>query len=134
MKNKFLIDTHVFLWATSKAYGKERLSKQAMEVMEKTETELFVSSVSLFEITNKFRTGKLPEYKPIAEDCKKALEGLEAKELPLNWEQAQLAGSLDWTHKDPFDRMLAAQAQAEDMTLITCDKVFDGVTSVEKLW
>ena len=133
MVNKYLLDTHTFLWASheSRVF---KLGKDAKAAIEDPESELYVSSASIFEISNKYRKGKLPEYKPIAENFLESLYGLEAKELPLDWAQANLAGSMDWSHRDPFDRMLAAQAQTEGMTLITCDKVFDDAPNVDILW
>jgi len=133
MVSKYLLDTHTFIWAAIEAEN-FRLGEAARDAIEDPESELYVSAASIFEISNKYRKGKLPEYESIAENCIETLEGLDASELPLNWEQANLAGSLDWQHKDPFDRMLAAQAQSEDLTLITCDKVFDGAPSVDILW
>ena len=133
MVNRYLLDTHTFLWASHESRV-SKLSEEVKRAIEEPEAELYISSVSIFELSNKYRKGKLPEYRPIAENCTEALEGLEAKELPLDWEQARLAGSMDWQHKDPFDRMLAAQARSEEMTLITCDKVFDDAPGVSILW
>ena len=133
MVKRYLLDTHTFLWSSHESRVL-KLGKAAREAIEDPESELYVSAASIFEISNKYKIGKLPEYKSIAENCIEALEVLDASELPLNWEQANLAGSLDWQHKDPFDRMLAAQAQSEDLTIITCDKVFDGAPSVDILW
>jgi len=133
MVSKYLLDTHTFIWATQETEV-FRLGDLAREVIEDPESDLYVSSVSIFEIANKNRKGKLPEYQDLAENYLESLYGLEAHELPLDWEQANLAGSLDWPHGDPFDRMLAAQAQTEGMTLITCDKVFDDAPNVDILW
>lgn len=133
METNYLLDTHTFLWAANDA-DVFRLGKNAKAAIENTETDIFVSSASLYEISNKCRIGKLPEYKKIADNIFDALYGLGAKELPLDWEQSYLAGSMEWEHKDPFDRMLAAQAQTEGMTLITCDKVFADVPGVDTLW
>ena len=133
MVNRYLLDTHTFLWASyeSRVF---KLSEEVKRVIEDPAAELYISSVSLFEIANKYRIGKLPEYRSIAKNCTDAMEGLEAKELPLDSRQAYLAGGLDWPHKDPFDRLLAAQAQTENMTLITCDKAFDDAPGVNILW
>jgi len=133
MIKQYLLDTHTFLWA-SKDAAVSNLGKQAKDVLEDPESELFVSSVSLYEIVNKYRLGKLPEYPQIAENIFQALDGLDANELPLNWGHAELAARLDWSHGDPFDRMLAAQTQIEDMTLITCDKAFDSAPDIDTLW
>ena len=134
MANKYLLDTHTLLWAAGSESDVAMLSEQAKEAIEDLESELFVSSASLYEISYKYKIGKLPEYRAIAENHMEALNGLDAKELPLNWEQAHLAGSMDWPHKDPFDRMLAAQSQTEGMALITCDKAFRGAPGLTTLW
>ena len=134
MAGKYLLDTHAFLWATSDMSGVSKLGGHAKEAIADMESALFVSSISLFEISYKYRNGKLPEYKAIAENVFAALYGLGAEELLLNWIHAQLAGCLDWPHKDPFDRMLAAQAQTEGLTLITCDGAFDTAPSLSTLW
>lgn len=131
--SRYLMDTHTFLWAAHES-RMHKLGALAKEAIEDLESELFISSVSIFEIANKYRIGKLSEYQPIAEHCIDAVNGLGARELPLDWEQASLAGSMDWEHKDPFDRMLAAQALTEGLTLITCDKVFEDVPGVNTLW
>jgi len=133
MVNKYLLDTHTFLWASHESRIL-KLGDAARDAIEDPDSELYVSAVSIFEITNKYRRGKLPEYQPIAENYVEALEGLEARELALSWEQANLAGLLDWPHKDPFDRILAAQAQSGGMTLISCDRVFDDAPGVDILW
>jgi len=133
MVKKYLLDTHTFLWASheSRIF---KLGEAARDAIEDPDSVLYVSAASIFEISNKYRKGKLPEYSSIAENCLETLEGLDAHELPLNWVQANIAGNLDWQHKDPFDRMLAAQAQSEDLTLITCDKVFDDAPNLAILW
>jgi PIN domain nuclease of toxin-antitoxin system len=133
MKQQYLLDTHTFLWAT-KDSAIVNLSKQAKLVLEDIESELFVSSVSLYEIIYKYRRGKLPEYPQIAENIYEALSGLEAKELALQWNHAELAANFNWLHGDPFDRMIAAQAKIEKMTLITCDKAFESAPDVKILW
>lgn len=130
---RYLLDTHTFLWAAKKAEV-YKLGKSAIDILSDIESELYISSISLFEIMNKYRKGQMPEHQAIAENYIVAVNGLGAKELPLDWKQADLAGSMDWEHKDPFDRILAAQAQTEGMTLITCDKVFENAPGVETLW
>ena len=130
---QYLLDTHTFLWSAS---GSDflKLSKPAKTILEDPDAVLFISSVSVFEIMNKFRQGKLPEFTLIAENIAGAITGLGGNELPLNRVHAERAGSFDWNHKDPFDRLLAAQAQIEDMILISCDKAFKGVPDLEVLW
>ncbi len=133
MKTQYLMDTHAFLWSTQSA-AVIQLSKTAKTVLEDPESELFVSAVSLYEIAHKYNIRKLSEFADVAQDIYTALEKLTAKELPVTWRHAECAGALDWSHKDPFDRMLAAQAQIENLTLITCDKAFHHAPSVATLW
>jgi len=133
MNKQYLLDTHTLLWATIDSEI-SRLREKVKTVLEDPESELFVSSVSLYEILNKHRQGKMPEYSQIAENLLDVLDDLDANELPLNWSHAELAAKLDWTHGDPFDRMLAAQTQIEEMTLITCDKAFDSAPGIDTLW
>ena len=128
------MDTHTFLWSASSLADVARLGKFARNAIEDPESVLFVSPVSLFELSNKYRAGKLQEYKPVVENLLEALNGLEAEELPVKWEHANLAGNLDWVHKDPFDRILAAQAIIEGMAFITCDKAFENAPGLSIVW
>ena len=133
MVNGYLLDTHTFLWMT-RISDISNLGKEAKMILENPDSVLFVSPVSLFEIQNKYRQGKLPEFALVAENMIETLDQLEVSELSLNWAHAERAGRLDWNHKDPFDRLLAAQAQMEELTLITCDKVFNDAPNLELLW
>ena len=131
--SRYLLDTHTFLWAVFGPRNFE-LSARAKGAIEDVESELYVSSASIFEIATKYRIGKIPEYQPVAENILEVVSSLGAKELPLDWKQADLAGNMVWEHKDPFDRILAAQAQTEALTLITCDRAFDELPEIAILW
>jgi PIN domain nuclease of toxin-antitoxin system len=131
--NRYLLDTHTFLWATFEN-STQKLSYLSREVIENPDSELFISSVSIFEIVNKYKKGKLPEYQNIAEHCLETIAEFGAKELSLNFEHANLAGFLEWDHRDPFDRILAAQAQIENLVLITCDEAFANAPGLVTLW
>ena len=85
------------------------------------------------EITTKFRLGKLPEAALLAEDFSNQIAIRGFGELPITVPHAQLAGSLPIPHKDPFDRLLIAQAQIERATLVSNEAVFDGF-GVLRLW
>jgi PIN domain nuclease of toxin-antitoxin system len=128
-----LLDTHALLWATRESRV-HKLSETARTAIEGTEGKVYVSAVSAYEIAIKYRHGKLHGYKVIAENYADTVKGLDAEELPLTAEQARDAGMLDWDHKDPFDRMLAAQAKAGGLSLVTCDKAFGEAPGVEVLW
>ncbi|MDR2610472.1 MAG: type II toxin-antitoxin system VapC family toxin, partial [Clostridiales Family XIII bacterium] len=118
-----LLDTHAFMWA-SKQTQVSKLSDKARMAIEESEGEVYVSALTAFEITNKYRRGKLENYKDVVEHYREVVDALGVKELPLTQEQAYDAGLLDWDHRDPFDRMIAAQARTEGLTLVTCDKAF----------
>ena len=130
---KYILDTHAFLWTVYKDRN-FKLGDLAKAAIEDLESELFISSASIYEISNKYKKGKLPEYSIVAENCIAAINELGAIELPLDCEQADFAGKMEWEHKDPFDRMLAAQAQIKGLTLITCDEVFENAPGVATLW
>ena len=96
--------------------------------------QIFVSSVSAYEIMNKHRVGKLPGYDKVVKNYFKILNELEVEELPIKGKHAYFAGEFYWAHKDPFDRLLAAQATLEDMTLITNDAAFSSLSWLNILW
>ncbi len=85
---------------------------------------MFVSAACAWEICTKVRIGKLPAAKALAESLPAFLRGHHFESLPVTLDHAQRAGLMPGAHKDPFDRMLAAQALVEDMRLATNDPVF----------
>jgi len=128
---RYLLDTHALLWAVQE---KEKLSGKARRVIEDTEVPLFVSAVSAFEIMNKYRIGKLPGYAYVAENYFDILRHFGTDELPVSAKHAHFAGQFEWAHRDPFDRLLAAQAHTENLTLITNDAVFPSLPWITLLW
>lgn len=84
-----------------------------------------VSAATAWEITTKVRIGKLPGVEAVALDVVGAIASQGFEQLPILLVQAQLAGSLPGPHRDPFDRMLAAQAQIEAIPIVSVDGVFD---------
>lgn len=97
------------------------------------ENELYVSSATAWELATKFRIGKLPEAEPILNSFAELVLDLRARPLPIYQEHALQAGLLSSTHRDPFDRMLAAQAELEQLHLVTRDPVFEAL-GVSTLW
>jgi PIN domain nuclease of toxin-antitoxin system len=110
-----------------------RLSPNAQAAISNLGNEGYVSVVSVWEAATKYRSGKLPEAAPLVQDPGRVLRLLRFTALPLQLEHARLAGSLVSPHKDPFDRMLAAQALLEGLTLVSNDAVFDSML-VTRLW
>lgn len=113
-----LLDTHIFLWWL---FDDPKLPSGIKTYLKNKNNDAFVSSASVWEITTKFRIGKLPEAETVARNVPEWI--LRAGFVPLfiNHEHAQLAGAWDISHRDPFDRMLAAQASVENMPLASID-------------
>lgn len=97
------------------------------------DTEVFASAVSAYEISIKYRLGKLPSAGRLAADFETEIERQGIAELPLTVAQARLAGQLAGENRDPFDRMLAAQAIVENLVLISNDTALDQF-GVHRLW
>lgn len=113
---RLLLDTHAFLWALD---GSIDLGAVSRSLIADPSNMIYVSSASIWEASIKAEQGKL--------QAPKDLDGYIAKmgfiELQISAYHAKQAARLDWPHKDPFDRMLVAQAQSEGLTLVTADSV-----------
>ena len=127
----FLLDTHAFIWGLT---DPQRLGNAAREVMGSRENCLVVSAASAWEISTKFRLGKLPGADTIVRNFEGYVAELGAQPLDVSTSHALLGGSLGWAHRDPFDRMLAAQALIEGHLLISRDSVFSDVQGLEVIW
>ncbi|WP_158749204.1 type II toxin-antitoxin system VapC family toxin [Acidobacterium sp. S8] len=125
-----LLDTHALLWTVT---GDPKLSRRADSALHDEDSDIYVSAASAWEIATKFRLGKLPEGEILIEDFDQSLNRLGFIGLPISIDHAQRAGLLPGSHKDPFDRLLIAQAQAENLVLVSNERVFDGY-GVRRLW
>jgi len=114
---KLLLDTHLLLWTAGKP---ERLSKKARALIEKDEHELFFSSASLWEIVIKRNLGR-DDFKVDARVLRRGLLDNGYSELPIASDHVVAVDGLPQHHKDPFDRVLVAQAIVEGITLVTSD-------------
>lgn len=130
MTATFLLDTHALLWAL---YDPSQLSKRVRAQIENSSASIFASSVSAFEVALKFGRGKLDFAEPLATGFLKEIGVPGFIPISLSPAHSQYAGLLSIPHKDPFDRMLIAQAQVEQMTLISNKKLFDQF-GVIRLW
>ena len=127
---RLLLDTHALLWWL---LGDPALSSVARNAIADPGSEVFVSAASAWEITTKFRIGKLPKAAVIAADVAGIVAQHGFIELPLAIHHGQLAGSLPGIHKDPFDRMLVAQAIITDMAIVSGDAILSAY-GVARLW
>jgi PIN domain nuclease of toxin-antitoxin system len=117
----YLIDTHILLWWL---FNDPKLNAECQDIIRNPENRILVSSVSAWEIATKYRIGKLPEAKQIVEEYSQILRQARFIELAISSAHALRAGSLPIAHRDPFDRMIMAQAELENLPVITYDEAF----------
>jgi PIN domain nuclease of toxin-antitoxin system len=118
---KLLLDTHAVLWW---ATGSKKLSKKAASAISSPANEPFLSAVSAWEIAVKLRKGTLTLPRHLAADIPRLPARLGFPVLEMRWAHAERAASWDIAHGDPFDRILAAQSEIENIPLVTCDPAF----------
>jgi PIN domain nuclease of toxin-antitoxin system len=124
-----LLDTHALLWWLD---SDSRLSAGAHKAIEKTTTRVLVSAGSLWEIAIKHRLGKLKATN-LVNNFQYELDKAGFVELPISAKHGIRAALLPTNHKDPFDRVLIAQAEIEDVPLVSRDSQFDGY-GVRRIW
>jgi PIN domain nuclease of toxin-antitoxin system len=121
MGMNYLIDTHILLWWL---FDDPTLDTECRDIIRSSDNRILVSSVSAWEIATKYRIGKLPEAKQLVEEYAQILQQAKFIELVTTSAHALRAGSIPISHRDPFDRMLMAQAELEDLPIITYDEAF----------
>ncbi len=126
---RLLLDTHVLLWWFT---DDRRLSRNARRALGRSDVEAFVSAVSAWEIAIKSKAGKL-NAEEMLDRLPEELREAGFSVLPITLEHAIRAGSLPEHHRDPFDRMLVAQAQAEHLPVLSNDAAFDQY-GVRRVW
>ena len=118
---RVLLDTHVLLWTL---LAPERLSDRVRVLVRDRRTTVLVSAVSAWEVATKHRLGQLPDASSVVSGYGDHLRRLGVEELPVTSPHALTAGSFEIEHRDPFDRVLAAQALHEGVQLATSDPAF----------
>lgn len=127
---KLLLDTHTLLWFIA---GSASLSAYARSLIEDAANEKFVSIVSIWETAIKVNIGKMSSSAPFDVLFPHQLEVNGFELLPAKVEHTSVVTTLPFHHRDPFDRLLIAQAIAEKLTLVSADEVFDDY-GVTRLW
>jgi PIN domain nuclease of toxin-antitoxin system len=127
---RLLLDTHAFLWWLD---GDRRLSTRSRRLIADETNAVLVSAASAWEITTKARLGKLPGARDVAADVVGCIANQGFVPLDITVLHAQRAGGLAGEHRDPFDRLLIAQAQLEDIIVVSDDAVFDSY-GVRRVW
>lgn len=126
-----LLDTHAFFWAVA---SPDALGPDAREVIEDPTTSLLVSAATAWELATKVRLGKFPAAEQIIDRFDTVMTALRAEPLSISPSHALRAGRLRWHHRDPFDRMIAAQAMSVPMPLVSRDRAFADVRGLDVIW
>ncbi|HEY9627261.1 MAG TPA: type II toxin-antitoxin system VapC family toxin [Coleofasciculaceae cyanobacterium] len=121
MGMSYLLDTHILLWWL---FDDPKLDSTCRDIIRNPDHRIFVSSASTWEIATKYRIGKLPEAKQLVEEYPQILQQAKFIELAITAAHGLRAGSLPIAHRDPFDRMLMAQAELENLPILTYDEAF----------
>jgi PIN domain nuclease of toxin-antitoxin system len=124
---KVLLDSRAVYWWT---IGSDRLSLRARSLIEDKTNVILVSAVSFYELDNKMRLKKL-DLKPLELRAAVTASGLQT--IAISDLHAELAAAFDWEHRDPWDRILAAQARLEHCAFVSIDVVFDAILH-ERFW
>lgn len=127
---KVLLDTHTLLWAT---LSPASLSREASAMISDESNVVLVSAASAWEIATKVRIGKLPGAERLEKEFLDVMEDAGYTLLPIDAASALRAGRLAGEHRDPFDRIIAAQALAEDILVLSADLKLDAF-GIRRVW
>lgn len=127
---RLLLDTHPLIWWFA---GDPSLPEDAQAAIADRDNEVLVSAASAWEIATKFRIGRLPHAAALAADLSSVIAVQGFVELPITLRHGDKAGNLPGPHRDPFDRMLIAQALLADLVLVSNEAVFD-CYGVRRMW
>jgi len=126
----YLLDTGVWLWSL---WAQERIAPKAHDVLADLSQQVFLSAVTSWEIAIKSAAGKLTLPEPAVSYVPRRMADQGLRPLPVSHAHALAVAALPPHHRDPFDRLLIAQARLEGMTLISSDRIFERYP-VQLLW
>ena len=124
-----IVDTHAFVWWVT---SDPRISPAAFKVLTGGRVR-YLSAVTAFELTNKLRMGKLENGRELVERLDELVRGAHFVVLPVDFSHAYLAGEMPGEPRDPFDRLIAAQAKVEQIPILSADPAFE-LLGVETIW
>ena len=127
---KLLLDSHAVIWFVDQ---ERLLSEAARAAIVDQGNQLFVSAGTIWEIAIKHSLGKLELSQPLRDWLLSALDDLDAIVLPITVQHVGCQATLPFHHRDPFDRLLAAQSAVEQMPVVSRDSVFDSY-DVQRIW
>lgn len=128
---RLLLDTHALWWTFSEP---TRLSDHSRKAIFDSRNELLFSPVTPWELATKHHRGRFPEVAALLAAFPESASRIRAVELPIASRHGLLAGRLEWEHRDPFDRMLAAQSILEGARLVSADRAFSTLPGVDIFW
>ncbi|MBB3932286.1 PIN domain nuclease of toxin-antitoxin system [Kaistia hirudinis] len=126
----YLADTHTLVWLFN---DREKLPPRVIDAIAGDENDIFVSPVSAYEIALKFNIGKWPEVGALASALEAQCRSAGLLSLAISLRDAQAAGLLPLSHRDPFDRLLAAQSLSNGLPILSADPALD-LFEVERIW
>ena len=127
---RYLLDTHAFVWLS---LGLRTVPPKIEDALCDPDTRVFLSTISAYEVATKVRLGKWDQAARVVMHWERAASGLGAEQLSPTAEHALRAGMLDWDNRDPFDRLIVAQAQVNALVLVTADRAIQGAPDLNVL-
>ena len=126
-----LLDTHALLWVL---LDPERVPVETLAAVRAPETTVYVSAASAWEIAARHRLGKLEGAAAVVSGYHEHLGRLRAEELAITGQHALTAGGLQWSHRDPFDRVIVAQAVLGSLPVVTSDVALSQFPAIRTVW